>query len=390
MFFSKLKKQVEELSVKVQEQRVQVAQLQEKAEQQNLRVQNLEKDCKEHLKWLEALQKNMELSRQEEASLRTQTEQLQNSTVQVQQEQMGLHTQVEHLQNAANQMQYDFEQHKQDKQNDHWMTKYGFDTAIAKLQLDLVELRVPGNRERLEALRATNNGKKCFVLGNGPSLRIEDLNLLHEKNVFCFASKGIFLTFSDTEWRPDVWGVSDAIYIKHHKGEISALEGFPKLVCAQSIIDEGIQIKDAIYYPHLQMHRTPQWFNADVTKGVHWWGTITCKLINFAVFMGFKEIYLLGVDHNYPIVKNEDGSYRLDTTQNSHFNVGKEYQTPQEMEEMNRNISNFLDDIKYMDESYKSIRWYCEQLGVQIYNATRGGKLEAFERKNVEDVLKNW
>jgi hypothetical protein len=123
---------------------------------------------------------------------------------------------------------------------------------------------------------------------------------------------------------------------------------------------------------------------------VHWWGTITCKLINFAVFMGFKEIYLLGVDHNYPIVKNEDGSYRLDTTQNGHFNGGKGYQSVQEMEEMNRNISNFLDDIKYMDESYKSIRWYCEQLGVQIYNATGGGKLEAFERKNVEDVLKNW
>ena len=37
--------------------------------------------------------------------------------------------------------------------------------------------------------------------------------------------------------------------------------------------------------------------------------------------------------------------------------------------------------------SYYVIRDYAEKKGIKVINATRGGMLEAFERKNLEDIL---
>lgn len=59
--------------------------------------------------------------------------------------------------------------------------------------------------------------------------------------------------FNQTQWRPDIWGVSDLNYIELKKDVIDELDGFLKLVCAQSVIAKGIPIKNAIYYPFIQV-----------------------------------------------------------------------------------------------------------------------------------------
>jgi hypothetical protein len=84
--------------------------------------------------------------------------------------------------------------------------------------------------------------------------------------------------------------------------------------------------------------------------------------------MGFTKIYLLGADCNYKLEKK-------------HF-IGTE------------NDKNEVDSkLKYlgasaMIESYKVAKVYADKHGIEIYNATRGGMLEVFERVNLDDVLK--
>ncbi len=39
--------------------------------------------------------------------------------------------------------------------------------------------------------------------------------------------------------------------------------------------------------------------------------------------------------------------------------------------------------------SYQKIKEYAEQKGIKIYNATRGGYLEVFERVNLDDLLQD-
>ena len=39
--------------------------------------------------------------------------------------------------------------------------------------------------------------------------------------------------------------------------------------------------------------------------------------------------------------------------------------------------------------SYQKIKEYAEQRGIKIYNATRGGYLEVFERVNLDELLRD-
>ena len=42
-----------------------------------------------------------------------------------------------------------------------------------------------------------------------------------------------------------------------------------------------------------------------------------------------------------------------------------------------------------MDESYKSLKWHCDFLGVTVINSTRGGELETFPRMDFEQAIEN-
>lgn len=278
------------------------------------------------------------------------------------------------------------EEYKKQLQDELWMRTFGFDNMISELQLNAIESVVPGNRTRLEALRDSHKGEKCFVIGNGPSLKAGDLDMLKKNNIFCFASKGIFNIFDETEWRPDVWGVSDLDYISIKKDDLNQLDGFIKLVCAQSVIHYGIQIKDAIYYPFIQAERSPKFFNKDVTRGVHFYGTITGKLINFAVYMGFTEIYLLGCDNSVPLKKNDKGKLIVDTSKESHFS-DKYYADNKERELAYKNIDDIQKLLQYVTDSFKDIKYFCDLWNINIYNATRGGELEVFPRIDLEQVI---
>ena len=56
-------------------------------------------------------------------------------------------------------------------------------------------------------LKDKYKGQRGFVVGNGPSLKIEDLSKL-EKEV-SIASNKIFMIFKDTPWRPQVYSIVD-------------------------------------------------------------------------------------------------------------------------------------------------------------------------------------
>ncbi|UHA57898.1 hypothetical protein KDJ21_013460 [Metabacillus litoralis] len=98
--------------------------------------------------------------------------------------------------------------------------------------------------------------------------------------------------------------------------------------------------------------------------------------------MGFKKIYLIGVDHNYAINRNEDGTYKINKEL-----LGKDH--------FDRNYYNswFNDEKKpstnteLMNKSYIAAKNYCDKNGIEIYNATRGGKLEVFPRVNFDELF---
>ena len=92
--------------------------------------------------------------------------------------------------------------------------------------------------------------------------------------------------------------------------------------------------------------------------------------------MGFKEIYLLGVDHNYTVTINEEGETIVDKSAKDYF-----------CENYDTDIKDIVvHDMGQNTRAYRKAKHYCDNNGINIYNATRGGKLEVFPRVNFDDI----
>ena len=52
------------------------------------------------------------------------------------------------------------------------------------------------NKRKLRKLKNKYKGKRCFIMGNGPSLKAEDLELL--KDEYCFGQNKIYKIFPQT------------------------------------------------------------------------------------------------------------------------------------------------------------------------------------------------
>ena len=93
--------------------------------------------------------------------------------------------------------------------------------------------------------------------------------------------------------------------------------------------------------------------------------TITYGCIQFAVYMGIKEIYLLGID--FSGYGNQGATY-------GHF---YEEKAPDGICFYKQNLL-----------AYQSAKKYADAHGIKIYNATRGGNLEVFERVDFDSLFK--
>lgn len=226
--------------------------------------------------------------------------------------------------------------------------------------------RVRKKRSELKSLHNIQEGKRCFIIGNGPSLRVEDLSKL--KDEICFASHRIYHIYSETDWRPTYYCAQDRDLICNSAHEIGdRVRAKKKLI---GIVSGGKykKIKNACYLPLIfeEFYPNLPHFSENIVKGIYEGYTVTYMCIQVAVYMGFKEIYLLGVDHNYSVVRTSDGKIERHGELQDHFSTDD-------------SITN-IPQLYKSTLAYEAAKKYAEEHGIKIYNATRGGRLEVFER----------
>jgi len=217
--------------------------------------------------------------------------------------------------------------------------------------------------------------KRCFVIGNGPSLTLADLNMLHLNKEVCFASNKIYQLFDETEWRPDFFATCDSILYKNNCDIINKLElvkFFPLDILSKENIKHG-EVHAFSRVP-FQLFRKKPHFQPELTKRLCEGGTITYFLLQIAVYMGFKEIYLLGCDFNFSYGIDVNGNYFENSKVINHFkDDGKKLDT--------------MPNLQYNLWAYESAQDYCRSHDVKIFNATRGGKLEVFPRRSFDELF---
>lgn len=220
-----------------------------------------------------------------------------------------------------------------------------------------------------------HKGETCFVIGNGPSMTFADLNMLHKLNAYSFACNKIFLGFEKTEWRPDYFFVSDTRIIEGI--DVKKIElPYKKMFFPRYL---KTRIKKGNYYEKIEHDwLNSDFFSTDVYEGVYGRETVVIDMIQFAYYMGFSKVYIIGVDFSYNMKSVDEKSKTFVNGGNNYFIQG--YAKPGEVINLGNQQSNIL--------GFQAARKAFEEDGREIYNATRGGKLEVFERRDLDEVFK--
>jgi len=254
-----------------------------------------------------------------------------------------------------------------------------------KKEFDKKFLKSP--KEYHDILSSLNNkyaGQRCFILGNGPSLNKCDLNLL--KDEYSFAVNGIFYKTKEMGYRPNFYMVEDNHVVYDNLKEINAYKCeykfFPfsyKHVITPDETTIFIPSDFGFYRENHPYYCKPR-FSKDVAKQIFTGQSVTIMQLQMAYHLGFTEVYLIGMDFSYALpesTKVEGCNYTSLEDDVNHFHPdyfgkGKKWHDPK----LDRVLMN-----------YQKCKEEFEADGRKIYNATVGGKLELFERKNYSDLF---
>jgi FkbM family methyltransferase len=238
-------------------------------------------------------------------------------------------------------------------------------------------------RPRLQALKADRKARRCFIIGNGPSLKHTDLSLLRDE--VTFAMNGFFLKMPDLDWAPTYYVVEDHLVAEDRADEINALYGPTKLFPAH--LRYVLEPDDkTIFFEHRKRVSFPLGFDFSFKADAHTYagGTVTFTCMQLAAYLGFDEIYLVGVDASYEIPNDAKlgGDARVkeldmmsDDPNHFHpdyFGKGKRWHEP---------------NVDIMLGAYEEAQQACDARGIKIVNATVGGKLEVFPRTDYAQLF---
>ena len=241
---------------------------------------------------------------------------------------------------------------------------------------ELEYLKLEMSRPKLQSLQNQFKGKRCFILGNGPSLRVGDLDRL--KSEYTFASNKIFLIFNETSWRPTFYSVEDHLVLEQNQDEIESVEAEYKIFPSYPI-QRARSFSNSIYFRlHYQdFYPNEPEFSDNLMKTLYWGSSIVYTQMQLAVAMGFSQIYLIGVDYSYVEPSQKNGKVLTSEGEVNHFH--KDYRKPGE--------KWFVPNLHYHEKSFGKAKKFADSAGIEIINATRGGKLEIFPRLDLDSLI---
>ena len=225
-------------------------------------------------------------------------------------------------------------------------------------------------------------GRRCFLIGNGPSLRAEDLTRLHEAGEITFGFNRIYNIFDQTPWRPTFYISQDEKMLGGCVDEVNGQDMGEKFIPIQLNWWNDIAIDGARYFNILPQDTEDPMafgFSDDIASGIYHSGTGMYTAAQIAAYMGFKEIYFIGVDHHFRISQNSKGEVVVDNTVKDYFT-----------EKYNEDKANlYIPNTEKSTLTYVAMKRHCDSRGIRIFNATRGGKLEVFPRRDFDSLFRD-
>ena len=234
------------------------------------------------------------------------------------------------------------------------------------------DARFQRSLERLGELKDSCKGQACVIIGNGPSMKGFDLSRLEGVTTFCL-NRG-YLLWEEQGRRPDYLVSVNRLVIEQFSDQLQAVGTtlFTPWLMRHSFAADN---DDVIFFEE----RWDDAFMKDARQGVASLATVTNTTLQIAWYMGFTTVVLIGVDHRFSasdkgnphelIVQEGDDA---DHFHPDYFAPGTRWHLP---------------DLIQSERGYSLAKQVYEADGRCIIDATAGGHLQIFEKRDLEEIL---
>lgn len=237
-------------------------------------------------------------------------------------------------------------------------------------------------REAIACIKNSNKTDTIFVIGNGPSLNHQNLDLLAEQ--FTIASNAFHLIYDRIKWRPTIFTIEDELIVDDNKSffnkDLESWKFVPYDLSSKiSAEKKTVYINFLRSYLHWSRKGWPM-FSGDAITRTYWGGTVSYLSLQIAATFKPRRIILLGTDLSYKIPNSvkRDGVNLLSTEDDvnhfspHYFGAGKKWHIP---------------EVHRMQQSFDFAHEQLANLGIELLNATHGGHLKNIPRVNYSELF---
>ncbi len=282
------------------------------------------------------------------------------------------------------------------KKGIYWMVPQGVSAFVINHLRTILENRRPLRQilRKNEKFMNRHRGQRCFILACGPSIKKQDLTPL--KNEVCISVSNFFVHKDYDFIRPKYHCLPDVIkgHPREHNEEY-VIRWFREI---ESKIDDTFLFLSFGDKKLIETHRLFQ------DKEVHYlnfggdWNEMSSHTVDLsrsylpfpqsvsvlalmmALYMGFKEIYLLGCDHNWISHVGTSSHFYEESENILATRPGYSEWVGTDYELLFRCYWNLWNQ-------YKILNRYGQKRGIGIYNATGGGILDVFPKVSYETLF---
>lgn len=221
-------------------------------------------------------------------------------------------------------------------------------------------------------LKSELNADVAFLIGNGPSVRIEDLDQLVARCSFC--CNRFYLAYDQMEFRPTFTLSGDRQVVDDFGTEIVDNSESAVIFTTES----NPEIRNSLWLPSVSNGSRLMFGRNRLARITPGGGTLIAAL-QIGYFLGVRKFVLYGVDHNFNFKKEEDAEdvFRSASGDDNHFiknyRSGKSWCPPA---------------MQLIEDSFRYADQFLRKEGGFVVNATRGGKLEVLERVEFEEAVR--
>ena len=240
---------------------------------------------------------------------------------------------------------------------------------------------------------------RCFILGNGPSLNDVELKRLENEFIFTCNNFSKVKNFEDAKTNVHAW-VDEVFFGARKEFEFDKAiieEGYKKIatqnpICflpkeARPYIEEhGFNdILNIHYLDIFEFVQEDRHIHYDIASGITGFHTVVQYEILIAIYMGFKEIYLLGCDETgvlgplnqiLGVEPLKMHAYDNDNIYGVYEEILKKWRT-----------SGIFRDFYHVFLAFKKIYDLCQELDVKLINLSTRSLVTEIPRMNLNDVL---